>query len=110
MEHMTPRRLERMLSDHPNQSITGIAHATPLHGDLPDGMTSLCVCMTPLVYEGPIWWHVEAGEIPAELSADCTGIEGVHSEIIRVLGILVPKLPPSTVKRLRATGWLQPNG
>jgi len=99
-----------MLSDHPNQSITGIAHATPLHGDLPDGMTSLSVCMAPLVYEGPVWWHVEAGEIPAELSNDCIGIEGIHSEIMRVLRILAPKLHTSTVNRLRASGWLQTIG
>ncbi len=110
MERMSPRRLERMLSDHPNQSITGIVHATPLHGDLPDGMTSLCVGMVAIVYEGPVWWHVEAGEIPAELSNDCVGIQGVHSEIKRVLMILAPKLHPSTVNRLRDSGWLHTIG
>lgn len=112
MEHMTPKRLETMLSVRNNPSITGLVYSDSI--ELMNGRTTFCVCMVPLVYEGPVWWHVDIGaitvDIPAELSNDCIGIQGIHSEIKRVLRILSPKLHTSTVNRLRESGWLHTIG
>lgn len=116
MERMTPKRLHVMLDEHDEvykhygkQSyITGLTYTIQLEGNRPNGITSFCVSMVPLVYEGPIWWHVVAGEIPAELTHEPRNFQSISVEIRRVLKILRPKLSVGDLDRLRESGWLYP--
>jgi len=120
MEHMTPKRLHVMLDTHAKahehvgkqSDITGLVYSDSI--TLMNGRTTFCVCMVPLVYEGPVWWHVDIGtvavDIEAKLPHEPRNIQSIHAEIKRVLRILAPKLSVGEVNRLRATGWLHTIG
>lgn len=102
MEHMTPKRLEVMLSVRNNPSITGITHDPNLNDGI--GITSFCVCTVPLVYEGSSWWYLNTG-ILAELPHEPRDIRLIYAEIKRILKLLSPALPQDTVDELCRMGW-----
>lgn len=107
MEHMTPKRLEVMLSVRNNPSITGITFDPNMNDGI--GITSFCVCMVPLVYEGSSWWYLNTG-ILAELPHEPRDIRLIYAEIKRVLSILAPHFSVDTVNSMRELGWLQTIG
>lgn len=111
MEHMTPKRLKVMLAAYESTTptINGLTWSESPSGEFPQGVTTFGVCMVPLLYDGPTWWHVATDEIAAELPHDPRDIKSIHNEIRRVLTVLLPHLSVDEVSRLREAGWLQPN-